>query len=98
MRTLGKTGEKISILGYGCGSQFMLMPDGEYALSELPTDAMAPRGPIKRMAPATTAERVQHHAPGSPRRANTAELTPPGARAEQTAESASHPLAATARD
>jgi len=30
MRTLGKTGEKISILGYGCGSQFMLMPDGEW--------------------------------------------------------------------
>ncbi len=30
MRVLGKTGEKISILGYGCGSQFMLMPDGEW--------------------------------------------------------------------
>ncbi|NJN25893.1 MAG: aldo/keto reductase [Cyclobacteriaceae bacterium] len=30
MRTLGKTGERISILGYGCGSQFMKMPDGEW--------------------------------------------------------------------
>lgn len=30
MRMLGKTGEKISILGYGCGSQFMKMPDGEW--------------------------------------------------------------------
>jgi predicted aldo/keto reductase-like oxidoreductase len=30
MRVLGKTGEKISILGYGCGSQFMKMPDGEW--------------------------------------------------------------------
>ena len=30
LRVLGKTGEKISILGYGCGSQFMLMPDGEW--------------------------------------------------------------------
>lgn len=30
MRILGKTGEEISILGYGCGSQFMLMPDGEW--------------------------------------------------------------------
>ncbi|MFC2123568.1 aldo/keto reductase [Bacteroidota bacterium] len=30
MRTLGKTGEKISILGYGCGSQFMLMEDGDW--------------------------------------------------------------------
>jgi len=30
MRVLGKTGEKISIIGYGCGSQFMLMPDGEW--------------------------------------------------------------------
>ncbi len=30
MRMLGSTGEKISILGYGGGSQFMLMPDGEW--------------------------------------------------------------------
>ncbi len=30
MRMLGNTGEKISILGYGGGSQFMLMPDGEW--------------------------------------------------------------------
>jgi predicted aldo/keto reductase-like oxidoreductase len=30
MRVLGKTGRKISILGYGCGSQFMKMPDGEW--------------------------------------------------------------------
>jgi predicted aldo/keto reductase-like oxidoreductase len=30
MRVLGKTGERISILGYGCGSQFMKMPDGEW--------------------------------------------------------------------
>lgn len=30
MRVLGKTGEQISILGYGCGSQFMKMPDGEW--------------------------------------------------------------------
>ena len=30
MRVFGKTGEKISILGYGCGSQFMKMPDGEW--------------------------------------------------------------------
>ncbi len=30
MRVLGKTREKISILGYGCGSQFMKMPDGEW--------------------------------------------------------------------
>lgn len=30
MRVLGKTGKKISILGYGCGSQFMKMPDGEW--------------------------------------------------------------------
>ena len=30
VRSLGKTGEKISILGYGGGSQFMLMPDGEW--------------------------------------------------------------------
>lgn len=30
LRVLGKTGEKISILGYGCGSQFMKMPDGEW--------------------------------------------------------------------
>ena len=30
MRILGKTGAKISILGYGCGSQFMRMPDGEW--------------------------------------------------------------------
>jgi len=29
-RILGKTGEKISILGYGGGSQFMRMPDGEW--------------------------------------------------------------------
>jgi predicted aldo/keto reductase-like oxidoreductase len=29
-RTLGKTGEKITILGYGGGSQFMKMPDGEW--------------------------------------------------------------------
>jgi predicted aldo/keto reductase-like oxidoreductase len=29
-RAFGKTGEKISILGYGGGSQFMLMPDGEW--------------------------------------------------------------------
>jgi hypothetical protein len=38
VRKLGKTGEKVSILGYGGGSQFMLMPDGvwephlEYAI------------------------------------------------------------------
>jgi predicted aldo/keto reductase-like oxidoreductase len=30
MRQFGKTGEKVSILGYGGGSQFMLMPDGEW--------------------------------------------------------------------
>ncbi len=30
MRVFGKTGEKISILGYGCGSQFMKMADGEW--------------------------------------------------------------------
>jgi predicted aldo/keto reductase-like oxidoreductase len=30
LRTFGKTGEKLSILGYGCGSQFMKMPDGEW--------------------------------------------------------------------
>jgi predicted aldo/keto reductase-like oxidoreductase len=30
MRVLGKTGQKISILGYGCGSQFLKMPDGEW--------------------------------------------------------------------
>jgi hypothetical protein len=30
MRVLGKTGMKISMLGYGCGSQFMRMPDGEW--------------------------------------------------------------------
>ncbi len=30
MRVLGKTGVKLSILGYGCGSQFMKMPDGEW--------------------------------------------------------------------
>lgn len=30
MRVLGRTGERISILGYGCGSQFMKMPDGEW--------------------------------------------------------------------
>jgi predicted aldo/keto reductase-like oxidoreductase len=30
MRILGKTGAKVSILGYGCGSQFMKMPDGEW--------------------------------------------------------------------
>lgn len=30
VRALGSTGEKISILGYGGGSQFMLMPDGEW--------------------------------------------------------------------
>jgi predicted aldo/keto reductase-like oxidoreductase len=30
VRTFGKTGEKISILGYGGGSQFMLMPDGQW--------------------------------------------------------------------
>ncbi len=30
MRVLGKTGEKISILGYGCGSQFLKMADGEW--------------------------------------------------------------------
>ncbi len=30
VRTLGKTGEKITILGYGGGSQFMRMPDGEW--------------------------------------------------------------------
>ena len=30
MRRLGKTNEMVSILGYGCGSQFMLMPDGEW--------------------------------------------------------------------
>lgn len=29
-RIFGKTGEKISILGYGGGSQFMRMPDGEW--------------------------------------------------------------------
>jgi predicted aldo/keto reductase-like oxidoreductase len=29
-RILGKTGERISILGYGGGSQFMRMPDGEW--------------------------------------------------------------------
>jgi predicted aldo/keto reductase-like oxidoreductase len=29
-RIFGKTGERISILGYGGGSQFMLMPDGEW--------------------------------------------------------------------
>jgi predicted aldo/keto reductase-like oxidoreductase len=32
-RTFGKTGEQISILGYGCGSQFMKMPDGEWEKS-----------------------------------------------------------------
>lgn len=30
VRTLGKTGQKVSILAYGCGSQFMKMPDGEW--------------------------------------------------------------------
>ena len=30
LRVLGKTGEKISILGYGCGSQFMLMDEGAW--------------------------------------------------------------------
>ena len=30
MRAFGNTGAKISILGYGCGSQFMKMPDGEW--------------------------------------------------------------------
>ncbi len=30
LRVLGKTNQKISILGYGCGSQFMRMPDGEW--------------------------------------------------------------------
>jgi predicted aldo/keto reductase-like oxidoreductase len=30
MRSFGKTGEKISILGYGGGSQFLKMPDGEW--------------------------------------------------------------------
>jgi uncharacterized protein len=30
MRILGETGENISILGYGGGSQFMRMPDGEW--------------------------------------------------------------------
>lgn len=30
MRTLGKTGESITILGYGGGSQFLRMPDGEW--------------------------------------------------------------------
>lgn len=29
-RTFGKTGEEVSILGYGGGSQFMKMPDGEW--------------------------------------------------------------------
>ena len=29
-RILGKTGERISLLGYGGGSQFMRMPDGEW--------------------------------------------------------------------
>jgi hypothetical protein len=29
-RILGKTGERITILGYGGGSQFMRMPDGEW--------------------------------------------------------------------
>ena len=29
-RKFGKTGENITILGYGGGSQFMLMPDGEW--------------------------------------------------------------------
>jgi aryl-alcohol dehydrogenase-like predicted oxidoreductase len=33
LRVFGKTGEKISILGYGCGSQFMRMPDGEWEKS-----------------------------------------------------------------
>jgi hypothetical protein len=59
---------------------------------------MAHRGPVKRMAPATTAERLQHHAPGSLRRANTFQLMSLGDQAEQTADSASDPLAATARD
>ncbi len=29
-RSFGKTGEKVSILGYGGGSQFLRMPDGEW--------------------------------------------------------------------
>lgn len=29
-RTFGKTGEKVTLLGYGGGSQFMKMPDGEW--------------------------------------------------------------------
>lgn len=33
MRKLGKTGEMVTILGYGCGSQFMRMPDGEWEQS-----------------------------------------------------------------
>jgi uncharacterized protein len=40
LRTFGKTGLKMPMIGYGCGSQFMLMPDGvweksiEYAFNQ----------------------------------------------------------------
>ncbi len=33
LRNFGKTGIQISILGYGCGSQFMIMPNGEWESS-----------------------------------------------------------------